>query len=409
MMTTKPLDGVRVLDLSRVLAGPWASQTLADLGAEVIKIERPGSGDETRAWGPPYAATANGSPTQEAAYFLAANRGKKSVTIDLASATGQTLVSALAEQSDILIENFKVGQLARYGLDYQTLSALNPRLIYCSITGFGQTGPYRDRPGYDFLIQGLGGLMSISGHPDDEPGGGPMKTGVAVADLVSGLYATIGILAALQQRSGTGKGAHIDISLLDCQVAMLANQAMNYLTSGRAPGRLGNAHPNIVPYEAFRTADSHVIVAVGNDGQFAAFARATGHLEWTADERFATNPARVANRSMLTTLIADAMHTRATSEWIDALTAAGVPVAPINTLDRVFEDPQVEARGLLRHLPHPTAGRVPTVASPIRIDGGSQTSTAPPPTLGEHTEKVLSQKLGLPPADVAKLRAEGTI
>ena len=405
----KPLEGMRVLDLSRVLAGPWASQTLADLGADVIKIERPGVGDDTRSWGPPYAKKPDGTDSSEAAYFLAANRGKRSVAIDIASAEGQALVSALAERSDIVIENFKVGALARYGLDYQTLATLNPRLIYCSITGFGQSGPYADRPGYDFMIQGLGGLMSISGNPDGAPGSGPMKTGVAVADLVSGLYATIAILAAVTGRAKTGYGTHIDISLLDCQVAMLANQAMNYLTTGTSPGRLGNAHPNIVPYEAFATADSHVIVAVGNDMQFAAFARIAGHDDWAVDPRFATNPARVANRTLLTAQIAAVMKERTSAVWLKDLTGAGVPCGPINDLASVFADPHVIARGLNVTLPHPEAGQVPGVANPIRFDEQSQTSQLAPPRLGNDTAAVLAEHLGLNARDIAALRQRGVI
>jgi crotonobetainyl-CoA:carnitine CoA-transferase CaiB-like acyl-CoA transferase len=400
-----PLHGIKVLDLSRVLAGPWASQTLADLGADVIKIERPGVGDDTRSWGPPYARDADGNATTESAYFLSANRGKKSVTIDIASAEGQTIVSALAEQSDIVVENFKVGALAKYGLDYETLSALNPRLIYCSITGFGQTGPYSALPGYDFMIQGMGGLMSISGHPDGQPGAGPMKTGVAVADLFSGMYAATAILAALHHRAATNAGTHIDIALLDCQVAMLANQAMNYLTTGEAPPRLGNAHPNIVPYEAFATADSHIILAVGNDAQFAAFCNAAGNPSLATDPRFATNPERVTHRAALIPVIAELMRARTTADWLASLSLAHVPAGPINTIEQVFADPHVAARGLRLDLAHPAAGTVPSVASPIR----STTPPTAPPTLGQHTASVLTDRLGLTPADLASLKTQRVI
>ena len=404
-----PLQGVKVLDLSRVLAGPWASQTLADLGADVIKIERPGVGDDTRSWGPPYARDGGGNATTESAYFLSTNRGKKSVTIDIASVEGQTIVSALSEQSDIVIENFKVGALAKYGLDYATLSSLNPRLIYCSITGFGQAGPYSALPGYDFLIQGMGGLMSISGHPDGAPGAGPMKTGVAVADLFSGMYAATAILAALHRRHATGRGDYIDIALLDCQVAMLANQAMNYLTTGDAPARLGNAHPNIVPYEAFATSDGHIILAVGNDAQFAAFCNAAGRPALSYDPRFATNPERVTNRAALIPVIAERIAERTTADWLAALAAAHVPAGPINTLPQVFADPHVIARGLRLDLPHPTAGSVPSVASPIRYVSSATTLPAAPPTLGQHTESVLAERLDLTPKDLASLKSEHVI
>ncbi len=404
-----PLYGVKVLDLSRVLAGPWASQTLADLGADVIKIERPGSGDDTRAWGPPYAIDANGNATTESAYFLAANRGKKSVTVDLASVEGQTIVSALAEQSDVVIENFKVGALAKYNLDYGTLASLNPRLIYCSITGFGQTGPYSGLPGYDFLIQGMGGLMSLSGHSDGTAGAGPMKTGVAVADLFSGMYAATAILAALNRRHATGTGDYIDIALLDVQVAMLANQAMNYLTTDKAPQRLGNAHPNIVPYEAFATRDGHLILAVGNDAQFAAFCSIAGQPELCADARFATNPARVAHRGGLVPMIAAILKDRTTRDWLDALGSAGVPCGPINSLDQVFADGQVQARGLVLNLPHATAGHVPSVASPIRFSAANGAMPSAPPTLGQHTATVLAERLGFPRAEIDRLKAERVI
>jgi crotonobetainyl-CoA:carnitine CoA-transferase CaiB-like acyl-CoA transferase len=386
-----PLDGVRVLDLSRVLAGPWASQTLADLGAEVIKVERPGTGDDTRSWGPPYAVGPGGEQTTESAYFLAANRGKKSVVIDMAVPEGQEAIRSLARTADIVIENFKPGGLAKYGLDYAALSAINPRLIYCSITGFGQTGPYRDRAGYDFMIQGLGGLMSLTGQPDDAAGGGPVKVGVAVADVFTGLYAAIGILAALHRRETTGRGDHIDLALLDVQVAVLANQALNYLTTGVSPTRLGNAHPNIVPYQSFPTADGHFILAVGNDGQFRKFCETAGCAGLADDARFATNPARVANRGALAPLIEARTRLRSTQQWIDDLEGAGVPCGPINTLADVFVDEQVLHRGLKLDLPHSIAGTVPSVACPIRYSDASLNQTAGPPALGEHTRDVLDK------------------
>jgi crotonobetainyl-CoA:carnitine CoA-transferase CaiB-like acyl-CoA transferase len=404
-----PLTGIRVLDLSRVLAGPWCTQTLADLGAEVIKIERPGSGDDTRSWGPPYARDAAGSDTAESAYFLSANRGKKSVTVDMADPQGQRIIRALAEKSDVLIENFKVDGLKKYGLDYVTLSALNPRLIYCSISGFGQTGPYRDRPGYDFMIQALGGLMSITGEPDGRPGGGPVKVGVAVADLFSGLYASVGILAALNGRNATGRGEHIDVSLLDVQVAMLANQSLNFLTSGVAPTRLGNAHPNIVPYEVFKTTDGHIVLAVGNDTQFARYCALAGQSELSVDARFATNPERVKHRSVLVPIVTALMQQQTTAWWLENLNAASVPCGPVNTIEDVFADAHVQARGLRLDLPHSTAGTVPSVAAPIVLGGNRHTATEGPPVLGEHTEDVLSDLLGLSASDLAALHAAGIV
>ncbi len=404
-----PLSGIRVLDLSRVLAGPWCSQTLADLGADVIKVERPGTGDDTRAWGPPYVRGEDGNPTQESAYFLSANRGKRSITVELSHPAGQSLIRDLAATSDVLIENFKVGGLAKYGLDYSTLAALNPRLIYCSITGFGQTGPYRDRAGYDFMIQGLGGLMSVTGVPDGQPGAGPMKVGVALADVLSGLYASTAILAALNRRHATGTGDHIDIALLDVQVACLANQAMNYLASGTPPSRLGNAHPNIVPYEAFATADGHVILAVGNDSQFRAFCDASGKPEWSQDARFATNPQRVAYRDVLVAAIATVMRTATTAHWVTKLNAAGVPCGPVNDIADVFDDPHVLARGLRLDLPHETAGHVPSVASPIRYADTRLPAPSAPPTLGQHTVDVLRDVLRLTDQEIDSLRTAGAI
>jgi len=389
-----PLTGVRVLDLSRVLAGPWAGQLLADLGADVVKVEKPGAGDDTRAWGPPYLKDAGGRDTTEATYFLCANRNKRSVAIDIATPEGQAQVRALAQQADVLLENFKVGGLKRYGLDYASLKAANPRLVYCSITGFGQTGPYAARAGYDFLIQGMGGLMSVTGQPDGEPGAGPQKVGVALTDIMTGLYATIAVQAALAERATSGLGQHIDLALLDVQVACLANQASNYLAGGLVPRRMGNAHPNIVPYQAFPTADGDIILAVGNDGQFAKFCAVAGHPEWSSDERFASNAQRVANRAVLVPLLRQATVMRTSADWIGALEAAGVPCGPINRIDEVFADPQVVARGLQIALPHALAGSVPLVANPIRLSGSPVAYQRPPPLLGEHTEEVLAQWLG---------------
>jgi crotonobetainyl-CoA:carnitine CoA-transferase CaiB-like acyl-CoA transferase len=399
------LSHIRVLDLSRILAGPWAGQLLADLGAEVIKIEQPGKGDDTRGWGPPYLKDAAGQDTSEAAYFLSANRGKRSVTIDIASPEGQRLVRELAARSDILLENFKVGGLRKYGLDYESLRVVHPGLIYCSITGFGQTGPYASRPGYDFMIQAMGGLMSVTGDPEGEP----QKVGVALADVMTGLYATIGVLAALAHRERSGEGQHIDLALLDVQVATLANQAMNYLASGVAPRRLGNAHPNIVPYQVFATADGHIIVAVGNDSQFARYCALLGRPELVADSRFATNRARVANRAELVPLLEEGMRTRASADWLAALESVNIPCGPINTLDRVFADPQVGHRGMRFDLPHPSAGTVPQVANPIRYSATPIDYDRPPPTLGQDTDAVLSELLGLSAAQLAELRASGTI
>ena len=404
-----PLAGLRVLDLSRVLAGPWCTQLLADFGAEVIKIERPGSGDDTRGWGPPYARNADGSVSGEAAYYLAANRGKKSVTLDIAHPEGQRIVREIAKTSDVVIENFKVGGLEKYGLDYASLAAVNPRLVYCSITGFGQTGPYRDRPGYDFMIQATGGLMSVTGEPDSKPGGGPVKAGVAVADLASGLYATIGILAALRQRDLTGRGDYVDVALLDVQVAMLGNQALNYLTSDVSPGRLGNAHPNIVPYEAFATADGYIILAVGNDGQFQRFTSLAGRPDLAADPRFALNRDRVAHRKDLVPIVAELMIRQTTSWWLEQLNDADVPCGPVNTIAQVFADEHVVARGLKRDLPHARTGSVPSVANPLVIGGERPMAPTAPPVLGADTDGVLKSLLGMDDAAIADLRARGAV
>lgn len=403
------LAGLRVLDLSRVLAGPWAGQLMADLGADVVKVERPGAGDDTRAWGPPWLTDDDGLPTSESAYYLSANRNKRSVTIDIGKPEGQALVRQLAAQADIVLENFKVGGLEQYGLDYASLKEINPRLIYCSITGFGQTGPYASRAGYDFLIQGMGGLMSLTGRPDGDEGEGPMKVGVALTDVMTGLYATVAVLAALTHRERTGQGQHIDLALLDVQIACLANQASNYLVGGMVPKRMGNAHPNIVPYQDFPTADGYMIIAIGNDSQFASFCRAAGHPEWATDERFATNPQRVKHRDALIALIRAVTVIRTTDEWIAAMEAAGVPCGPINSLAKVFADPQVQARSMRVEMPHPLAGKVPLVANPIRMSASPVQYLNPPPTLGEHTEQVLESWLSMGTADVAGLRQKNVV
>ncbi|MGC7837871.1 CaiB/BaiF CoA transferase family protein [Pseudomonas wayambapalatensis] len=403
------LSHLRVLDLSRVLAGPWSGQILADLGADVIKVERPGTGDDTRAWGPPFLRDAQGENTSEAAYYLSANRNKRSVTIDFTQPEGQRLVRELAAKSDIVIENFKVGGLASYGLDYECLKAVNPKLIYCSITGFGQTGPYAKRAGYDFMIQGLGGLMSLTGRPEGEQGAGPMKVGVALTDILTGLYSTVAILAALAHRDQSGEGQHIDMALLDVQVACLANQAMNYLTTGTSPKRLGNAHPNIVPYQDFPTADGDFILTVGNDGQFRKFAEVAGQPQWADDPRFATNKQRVAHRAELIPLIRQATVFKTTAQWVAELERAGVPCGPINDLAQMFQDPQVVARGLKVDVPHPLAGSVPQVASPIRLSETPVEYRRAPPLLGEHTEAVLLDVLGLDAGAVQLLRSAGVL
>ncbi|MGH1448586.1 MAG: CaiB/BaiF CoA transferase family protein [Pseudomonadaceae bacterium] len=388
------LSGLRVLDLSRVLAGPWAGQMLADLGADVVKIERPGSGDDTRAWGPPYLRDADGRDTSEAAYFLCANRNKRSLAIDLTTAEGQVRVRELVASADVLIENFKVGGLAGYGLDYASLSALNPRLIYCSITGFGQDGPYAQRAGYDFMIQALGGMMSVTGRAEGEPGAGPVKVGVAVTDILTGLYASNAILAAVVERESSGLGQHIDLSLLDVQVACLANQSLNYLTTGTPPKRMGNAHPNIVPYQDFPSADGDFILTVGNDSQFRRFCSVAGHPEWAEDPRFATNAQRVAHRDLLIPLIRQVTVFRTTDQWMADLEQAGVPCGPINDLAQVFADPQVLARGLKVRMAHPLSGEVDLVANPIRLSRTPVEYRLAPPLLGEHAAQILRDWLG---------------
>jgi crotonobetainyl-CoA:carnitine CoA-transferase CaiB-like acyl-CoA transferase len=399
-----PLAGVRVLDMSRILAGPWVGQLFADLGAEVIKVERPGKGDDTRGWGPPFLRDREGRETSEAAYYLSTNRGKKSITLDIAKPEGQRIARELARLSDVLLENYKVGDLRRYGLDYEPLAALNPRLVYCSITGFGQTGPYRDRAGYDFMIQGMGGIMSITGERDEAPGGGPQKVGVAIADLMTGMYAAVAILSALHERQASGRGQYIDMALLDTQVAWLANQNANYLIGGEVPRRMGNAHPNVVPYQTFPTRDGDMILAIGNDGQFAKFCEAAGIPEVARDARFLTNASRIANREACAAALAPAIRKRTTAEWVALLEPLGVPCGPINRLDEVFANPQVRHRGLKVDVPHPLSGTVPLVANPIKFSRTPLTYDTPPPLLGQHTDEILRTLLGKGEAEIDALR-----
>ncbi len=396
----KPLAGVKVLDLSRVLAGPWCTQLLADLGAEVIKVERPGSGDDTRHWGPPWHGEGE---KRVSAYFLSCNRGKKSAAIDFAQPDGAALVRQLAGEADVLVENFRVGGLAKFGLDAASVRAANPRLVYASITGFGQDGPYADRAGYDFMIQAMGGLMSITGRPDGEPGAGPLRVGVAVADLFTGMYTAVAVLAALYRREKNGEGAHIDMALLDTQLAVLANQASNFLVSGDDPPRQGNTHPNIVPYQPFDASDRPLVIAVGNDRQFARLAELAGHPEWASDSRFATNAARVANRAEIVPLVAEAIRGQPADYWFERLEAAGIPAGPINRISEAIADVQAQHRQTIR-----TIAGVPLVGSPVRIDGERADSDLPPPALGEHTTEILT-RLGLSEADVSELRAKMVI
>lgn len=404
-----PLDGVRVLDLSRILAGPWATQVLADFGAEVIKIERPQGGDDTRQWGPPWLVGADGEPTEESAYYLGANRGKRSVAIDFTSERGQALIRLLCQRCDVLVENYKVGGLAKYGLDYASLKVLNPKLVYCSITGFGQTGPYAQRAGYDAAIQAMGGLMSITGEPDGKPGGVPQKVGVAVADLMTGMYAVSAILAALRHAEKHGEGQHIDLALFDTQVAWLANQSMNYLVGGVVPKRQGTSHPNIVPYQVMPSADGYFMLAVGNDGQFARFCGVLGEPALATDPRYATNASRVAHRDALVGHLELRLATRRSAEWLAALEQATVPCAPVNTLDQVFDDPQIKARGMQIDLPHPVVGHVPGVASPVRFSATPVQYRHAAPELGRHTGDVLQELLDLEVAELAELDAAGVI
>lgn len=404
-----PLSHIRVLELSRILAGPWAGQLLADLGAEVIKVERPRAGDDTRHWGPPYLKDGEGKETSEAAYYLSANRGKRSITLNIATDEGQAVIRDLVRECDVLIENYKVGGLAKYGLDYASLSEINPRLVYCSITGFGQDGPYSHRAGYDFLIQGMGGLMSVTGEQDHLPGGGPQKVGVALTDILTGMYATTAIQGALIERVKSGSGQHIDLSLLDVQVACLANQAMNYLIGGEAPQRLGNAHPNIVPYQAFPTADGHIILAVGNDEQFRKFCEVADCAEWANDERYATNSARVVNRAELCDNIAQVLRSRDSRVWLDELEQVSVPCGPINDIDQVFDNPQIKAREMRIEAEHPLTEKVPLVANPIKYSRTPIGTPDAPPLLGADSKQVLSDLLGYSESDIARLQEQGVI
>ncbi|MGE0699882.1 MAG: CaiB/BaiF CoA transferase family protein [Hyphomicrobiaceae bacterium] len=404
-----PLSHIRVLDLTRVLAGPWCAQNLADLGAEVIKVERPKKGDDSRAFGPPWAKDENGKETTEAGYFLCANRGKKSITIDIASDAGAALVKEIAKTADVFLENFKVGDLASKGLGYEDLKKINPKIIYCSITGFGQTGPYAPKPGYDFMIQGMGGFMSVTGERDHKPGGGPQRAGVPVVDIMTGMYSTIAVCAAIANRERTGKGQHIDMALLDTQVGFLANQGANFLVTGEPPARLGNTHPNIVPYQSVPTKDGAIILACGNDNLFSKLCDLLGQPALKTDPRFVTNAARVANRDALDPILDEAMKKRTTAEWVEALEGAGVPCGPINNLKEVFENEQVIARGLRVEIPHPTAGKVSLVRSPMRFSETPVEHKVPPPLLGQHTEEVLRDVLGRSTAEIAELRKAGTV
>ncbi|HCX87936.1 MAG TPA: CoA transferase [Gammaproteobacteria bacterium] len=402
------LSHIRVLDLSRVLAGPWCTQMLADLGADVIKIERPGSGDDTRQWGPPF-ITPDGGGNSESSYFLGANRGKRSITLNLSNPRGQRIVHELVPHCDVLVENFKVGALARYRLDYETLKALNPRLVYCSITGFGQDGPYADRAGYDFMIQGMGGLMSVTGEAEEVAGSDPQKVGVAIADIVTGLYSTSAIQTALIHRERTGQGQYIDMALLDCQVAILANQAMTYLAAGETPIRMGNAHPNIVPYQVFETEDGHIILAVGNDGQFRRFCELAGRPEWAEDPRFAANRDRVQNRRELVRALSLIMKAKGTGEWLALLEPEGIPCGRINRIDETLNDPQVLHRQMRVNAPHSTLGEMGLLGSPLKLSATPAEVRWAPPVLGEHTNAVLREVLGYPEEQISALYAEGVV
>jgi formyl-CoA transferase len=404
-----PLSHLRVLDLSRVLAGPWAAQNLADLGAEVIKIERPGAGDDTRGWGPPWMKDGAGKDSAESAYFLAVNRNKKSVTLDISRPEGQKIARELAMKSQVLIENYKVGTLKRFGLDFDSLKKDNPSLIYCSVTGFGQDGPYAPRPGYDFIFQGMGGLMSITGERDGQPGAGPQKVGIAITDVLTGMYASVAILAAITHRERTGQGQYIDAALLDTIVAFNANQITSYFASGKIPARWGNAHAQVVPYEVFPTSDGHVILAVGNDSQFASFCQAAGCPELAEEARFKTNPARIVHRGELIPLIAEIMRTRTKREWIAALEAANVPCGPINNMKEVFEDPQVQHRQLRVDMPHPSGGTASVVRSPLRLSETPVEYRLAPPTLGQHNDEVLRGLLEKSASEITRLKAVGIV
>ena len=404
-----PLSHIRVLDMTRVLAGPWCGQNFADLGAEVIKVERPKKGDDSRAYGPPWVKDAAGKETKEAAYFMAANRGKRSITIDIANPEGQSLIRELATRADVLLENYKTGDLTRYGLGYEALSKLNPRLIYCSITGFGQTGPYAERPGFDFMVQGMGGFMSVTGERDDLPGGGPQRAGVPIVDIMTGMYATIAVTAAIAHREKSGSGQFIDMALLDTQVAILANQGMNYLATGEPPGRLGNSHPNIVPYQSFKTKDGDIILACGNDNLFTKFCAAADASHLPKEPKFATNAQRVSNRAAMDEVLIPIFKRRTTLEWVSILEKAGVPCGPINNLKDVFADEQVKARGLRVEVPHASAGKVPVVRSPMRFSDTPIEYNMGPPLLGQHTDEVLTKTLGKSADEIARLKKSGIV
>ncbi|HBI83796.1 MAG TPA: CoA transferase [Alcaligenaceae bacterium] len=407
-MKTGPLTHIKVLDLSRVLAGPWAGQILADLGATVIKVERPGAGDDTRVWGPPFLKDEQGNETREACYFLAANRGKESITVDISQPQGQDIIRKLAAQADIVLENYKVGTLERYNLSYEDLKAVNPALIYCSVTGFGQSGPLAELPAYDFMIQAMGGLMSVTGERDGQPGAGPQKVGMPIMDLMTGMWAAVGVLAALARRNETGQGEYIDLAMLDVMVATIANQGMNYLVSGKTPQRMGNKHPNIQPQDVFDCTDGKMVLAVGNDGQFGGFCKAMGHPEVAQDERFATNRARVINLPALMEFVSGEIGKRSRKECIDALRRHGVPCGPINTIPEILADPQIVHRKMLRYLPHPTAGKVPQIVSPLNFQQAPLTFEQAPPLLGASTEKVLKE-IGITPQQYAALLASGVV
>ncbi len=404
-----PLSHIKVLDLSRVLAAPWAAQNMADLGAEVIKVERPVKGDDSRGYAPPFLRDEQGRETRESAYFCAANRGKRSITIDLSKPEGQQLVRELATRADVLIENYKVGDLPRYGLGYEDLKVLNPGLIYCSVTGFGQTGPYKDRPGYDFMAQGMGGIMSITGERDDLPGGGPQRVGIPLVDLTTGMYATIAVCAALAHRAVSGQGQWIDVALLDSGVAFLGNQGMNFLATGETPQRIGNSHPSIVPYQTFKTSDGSIILACGNDNLFNKFCAAAGCAHLAVDPQYSMNAERVRHRVVLSKLLDDVFARRTTREWVKLLDDAGVPNGPINTIPQVFEEPQVQARGLRIELPHAVAGKVSLVASPMRFSATPIKHEMPPPVLGQHSDEILRGVLNKSDAEIAALKANGIV
>lgn len=407
-MKTGPLTHIKVLDLSRVLAGPWAGQILADLGATVIKVERPGAGDDTRVWGPPFLKDEQGNETREACYFLAANRGKESITVDISKPEGQDIIHKLASEADIVLENYKVGTLDRYKLGYEDLKTVNPSLIYCSVTGFGQSGPLAELPAYDFMIQAMGGLMSVTGERDGQPGAGPQKVGMPIMDLMTGMWAAVGVLAALARRNETGQGEYIDLAMLDVMVATIANQGMNYLVSGKTPQRMGNKHPNIQPQDVFDCTDGKMVLAVGNDGQFASFCKAMGHPEMAQDERFITNRARVINLTALMEFVSGEISKRSRKECIDALRAHGVPCGPINTIPEILADPQIVHRQMLRYLPHPSAGKVPQIVSPLNFKQAPLTFDQAPPLLGASTEKILKD-IGITQQQYAALLASGVI